>query len=84
VKRPTRFLQVVAMAWTLLSTEALFAAQQVTIPEGTVIEHGAEFRKLAVGRHVQGERLENGLDRRQGGRSGEEHYRRSRDHGTAG
>jgi len=26
------------MAWTLLSTEALFAAQQVTIPEGTVIE----------------------------------------------
>jgi hypothetical protein len=37
VKRPGRLLQIFAVVITLLSTKNLFA-QQVTIPEGTVIE----------------------------------------------
>jgi hypothetical protein len=37
VKRPARLLQVLAVVITLLSTKNVFA-QQVTIPEGTVIE----------------------------------------------
>jgi len=38
VKRPTRFIQALAVAVALLSTKEVFAAQQMTIPEGTVIE----------------------------------------------
>ena len=37
MKRPARLLQVLAVVITLLSTKNVFA-QQVTIPEGTVIE----------------------------------------------
>ena len=38
MKRPTRFIQALAVAVALLSTKDVFAAQQLTIPEGTVIE----------------------------------------------
>ena len=38
MKKATNFLQVLALAAALLSAKAGFAAQQVTIPEGTVIE----------------------------------------------
>jgi hypothetical protein len=38
VKGPTRFIQALAVAVALLSTKDVFAAQQLTIPEGTVIE----------------------------------------------
>jgi hypothetical protein len=38
VKKPTRFLHVFAVAVVLASTQDVVAAQQVTIPEGTVIE----------------------------------------------
>jgi len=38
VKRATSLLRVLAVAAALLSAKAGFAAQQVTIPEGTVIE----------------------------------------------
>jgi hypothetical protein len=38
MKRPTRFLHVFAVTAALLSTANALAAQQVTIPEGTVIE----------------------------------------------
>jgi hypothetical protein len=38
VKRPTRFIQGLAVVVALLSAKDVFAAQQLTIPEGTVIE----------------------------------------------
>jgi len=38
VKKPIRFLHIFAVAGALLSTPGIIAAQQVSIPEGTVIE----------------------------------------------
>ena len=38
MKRQKKFIQVLAVTVALLSAKHVFAAQQVTIPEGTVIE----------------------------------------------
>jgi hypothetical protein len=54
VKRATRFLQVLAVAVVLLSTKDVFAAQQVTIPEGTVIE-----LRMDTGLNSEGSRVDD-------------------------